>query len=223
LLVLGGAVLLLFCGGAAAGLWLVLSGPHFEPEELWHEQLVYVIDTSILPAGEKKQVMSHVNRLAAACDSQVMDHGNLETVLTQLEASPVFVLLDVGWIDQAIVHAEGLSPAEQQAGGRTLIRAVRGVHAGRIASSEFYAALPKGYAYPTRLAIALDDEQLEAYYQGIEAETAPEASTDDIRAALARLKSLADGAAVPDEPWSYDISDEFGRAVDRALADVIEP
>jgi hypothetical protein len=223
LLLLGGGTLLLFCIGAAGGMWLVLSGPYFEPEELWHQQLVYVIDTSVLPEDEKKDIMRHVKRLAVACDSDEMDYYELESVLMHLESSPVFMLLDVGWIDQAIVHAPVLPAAEQAAAARTLQRVARGVQAGKITSGEFYAALPKGYAQPTQLAIGLSDERLEAYYEQLEAEEFQEAGTGDIRASLARLKSLADGAGIPDEVWTFDISDQFGQAVDQALASVAAP
>jgi hypothetical protein len=43
-------------------------------------------------------------------------------------------------------------------------------------------------------------------------------SADDVRTAIARLQALADEAAIPDEHWTFDVSDEFAAAVNKALA-----
>jgi hypothetical protein len=223
LLVLAGGVLALFCAGAAAGAWLVYSGPYFEPEELWHSQLAFVVENAELPPREEKQVMSHVRRLARACDLDRMHYEDLETVLKKLEDSPVFMLMDMELVEQDVVQAPGLSAEEQRAGRRTLMRVARGVHAGKITSAQFYSALPTGHFYPSRLTIALSEEEFDSYYDALDAAEIPEASTDDFRASLARLKALADEASIADEPWTFDISDEFAKAVDRALADVAEP
>jgi len=221
LAIVGGGVILLFIVGAALGVWLVLSRQGYAAQELWEEHLAYVIETSVLPPGERTAVQQQVKRLARACSPMKMSQAQLEEVLSELEASPVFVLLDVGGIEQEIVGASGLSSAVQERARRTVRRAARGVHAGKIDSDDFYDALPPGYFFPTQLTVALRDEDLEEYNSQFSEPTQP-ASDDDIKAALVRLTALADSAGIAFEPWTFDVSDEFTTAVDRALA-VVEP
>jgi hypothetical protein len=95
------------------------------------------------------------------------------------------------------------------------------VHAGKIASGNFYAALPQGYYYETRIAPALDEDDWAEFDAEFVLADQP-ITAPDIRAAMGRLNDLADGAAIPDEHWKFDISDEFKAAVDKALA-VVEP
>jgi hypothetical protein len=151
-----------------------------------------------------------------------MSAAQLEEVLTALQESPVFVLLDVGGIERDIVSASGLSQAEKEQGRRTVRRAARAVHAGKIPSGEFYGALPAGHFYPTLLAVALSEDELMEYNnQFIDDQFTgepPPASDGDVRSALARLAALAEKAGVPDEPWMFDVSDEFAKAVSGALA-----
>jgi hypothetical protein len=217
LAIVGGGLLLLAAVGAAAGLWLVLSGPRFVPEELWEEQLLFVIEASVLPPGESDQILQEVRRLSQACEPRKMSSAQLEEVLTTLQQSPVFVLLDVGGIERDIVSASGLTDAEKEQARLAVRRAARGVQAGRIASGDFYAALPAGYFFPTQVAVALSDEDLWDYNSQFESEPPP-ASDADVRAALLRLKTLADQAQVSGEPWTFDVGDEFAKAVSGALA-----
>jgi len=227
LVVVGGGILVLGALGAAVGVWMVLSAPQFVPEELWEEQLAFVIESSVLPPGEDAAVLKEARRLARACKPAKMSAAQLEEVLTALQESPVFVLLDVGGIERDIVSASGLSQAEKEQGRRTVRRAARGVHAGKIPSREFYGALPAGHFYPTLLTVALSEDELMEYdnqffdnqfFDDQFTGEPPPASDGDVRSALARLAALAEKAGVPDEPWMFDVSDEFATAVSGALA-----
>jgi hypothetical protein len=223
LAILGAGVLLLILMGAAAGVWLVWTSPDFgyEADEFWEENLAWVVETSVLPPGEQAAVLKDVKRLGQACHPLKMSLAQQEEVLTALENSPVFVLLDVGAIERDFIDVSGLSAAEKERGRRAARRAARGVHAGKISSGDFYSAWPTGHFYPSQIVVALDEEEYEDYYNEFP-EEAPPITDADVRAAIARLAALADAAGIPDEEWTFDISDEFKAAVDKALA-VVEP
>jgi hypothetical protein len=217
LALLGGSVLAIGLICVVAAVWFSLSRSAFVPEELWEEHLAWVIETSVLPRGEEAAVLKEVKRLADACGPEKITGDQHEEVLAALEESPVFLLLDVGGIERDVVSASGLSRTDKEQGKRTVRRAARGVHAGKTSVDEFYAALPPGLFYRTRLTVALTEEALDEFSAQFAAAALP-ASDDDVRAALNRLDELADKAGMPDENWKFDISDEFARAVSAALA-----
>ena len=223
LAILGAGVLLLFVIGIAAGAWLVWSSPGFgyEAEEFWEENLAYVVETSVLPPGEQAAVLKDVKRLGQECHPMKMSLAQQEEVLTELEKSAVFVLLDVGAIERDFIDVSGLPRAEKERGRRAARRAARGVHAGTISSGDFYSAWPAGHFYPSQIVVALDEEAYEDYYNQFP-EEGPPITDGDVRAAVARLAELADAAGIQDEHWTFDMSDEFKAAVDKALA-VVEP
>jgi hypothetical protein len=220
--ILGGGVVVLFVIGAALGAWLVLWRPaQYEATEYWEAELAYVVETSVLPPGEHASIYAQLRRLARECDPERMSEAQLEEVLAALENSPVFVLLDVGAIEQDIVAKSGLSATEREDWKKTVRRAARGVHAGKVHTADFYAALPAGFFYKTELTVTLTEEWEEGAFDLPPAPETP-ASDEVVRASLSRLRTLAENAGIPDEPWSFDASDEFTRAVERALA-VVKP
>jgi hypothetical protein len=223
LLVLGAGVLLLAVLGAGVGAWLIWSLPEFgyEAEEFWEEQLAWVVETSVLPPGEQAAMLKDVRRLAKECHPLKMSLAQQEEVLTELERSPVFVLLDVGAIEQEYIDVSDLPKAEKQRAKRAARRAARGVHEGKISSSDFYSAWPAGHFYPSQIVVALDEDAYEDYYNQFPEEVAA-ASDADVRTSVARLTALADAAGIPDEHWTFDASDQFKAAIDKALA-VVEP
>jgi hypothetical protein len=221
--ILIGGLVLLFGVGALGGLLLVLLMPtRYEASEDWEAFLAYVVETSVLPAGERTAIYAQVRRLARECDPEEMTEAQLAEVLTSLQSSSVFVLLDVGGIEHDLVAESGLTPTEKEDWQRAVRRAARGVHLGKVTSAEFYAALPPGFFYETKLTDALAEDW---YDEDDELPTAPDrpAGDHELRAALARLRLLGERAGVPDKPWTFDISDEFTVAVERALAVVDVP
>jgi hypothetical protein len=214
---MAGGLLFLGAIGAALGVWLVLSQPvQYEAREDWEAFLAFVVDTSVVPPGEREEIYGQIQRLAAACEARSLSPAEVEAVLSRLEKSAVFVLLDTGSIERDLIARSGLSPAEREQWKQAVRRAAYGVQLGKVSDVEFYDALPQGFFYPTNLTRVLS--------QGWDGgTTGPEgidrsAADEDLRTALSRLRLLAENAGIPDEPWSPDVGEEFTAAVDRALA-----
>jgi hypothetical protein len=214
LLLIGGGALILVSLAVVAGLGWAFSGRL--GESVWHEELLTTIEDSEIPRSEKSELVSHVNRLAAACRSGQINRDQLRTILTRLEESPVFVAMDLGGIEREVFVQSGLSQEERQAARNTLVRAVRGVFAGKISIDDFYGALPPGYYVRCELTAFLSQEELDQYYLEFDAEPFEPATDDQVRQSLARLDKLAKDAGIRLDPWTIDISDELAKAIEEA-------
>jgi hypothetical protein len=218
LLLIGGGILILVSLGVVAGLSWAFSGALGVSDDLWREQIIATIEESDIPRSEKSELIAHVNRLAAACKSGEISRDQLRTTLDSLEDSPVFVVMDLGGIEQDIVFQSGLSAEERQAARTTLLRAVRGVFEGQISIDDFYGALPPGYFIRAELTAFLSQKELDEYFVQLDELPSEPATDEEVRRSLARLDQLAKDAGIRSAVWTIDLSDELGRAIDQARA-----
>lgn len=195
----------LFLGGAVCvvGVWYVASNLDKWVVGLGREAIVAGINDSELPAAEKQEIVVQVDRVVAAYKEGKLNQSDLERVLTDLEDSPALKALALYGIENGYLQDTELTEQEIAAARTTFNRTLRGVYEGKIPDEAVWNALP-------------DDEDDLVHLASTNANDNP--SDDALRLALAKLKTLADSAQIPDEPFQLDIGDEVKKLVDQALA-----
>lgn len=197
--VLGGVV-------CVAGVWYVASNLDKWVVGLGREAIVAAINDSELPAAEKTEVITQVDRLVAAYKEKKINQQDLERVMNELQDAPALKALALYGIENEFLEGVELPPAEVAQARRTFERALRGVYEGKINDEVFYAALP-GYNDEAAVKLAANNPAQDA-----------QNSQDDLRELVVKLKVMADNARIPNEPFQLDIGDEVKNLVDRALA-----
>ncbi len=185
---------------------------------LGREAIVAMINESEIPAEEKTEVITQVDRVVTAYKERKINQADLEKALTELGDAPVMKVLSLYGLDDLFLTGNGLTEDEVAAGRRSFERTLRGVYDGKLTEEELYVVLP------------LDADDRFDTTQNTASENAGEnitlvtnskpqtATDDDIRESLVKLKLLADNAGIPDEPFHLDIGDEVKKIVDRLLA-----
>lgn len=197
-IVLGGVV-------CVAGVWYVASNLDKWVVGLGREAIVAAINDSELPAEEKTEVITQVDRLVTAYKEKKINQQDLERVMTELQDAPALKALALYGIENEFLEGSELPAKELEQARRTFERALRGVYEGKINDEVFYAALPGGEDDSVRLAANNPAEDAQN-------------SQDDLRELVVKLKVMADNAQIPNEPFLLDIGDEVKKLVDRALA-----
>lgn len=171
---------------------------------LGREAIVAVVNDSELPATEKTEVITQVDRIVTAYKDGKIQQADLERVFTGLQDSPALKALALYNIENEYL-ADSQLPAEEQAQARlTFQRALRAIYEGKISEDQFYAVLPEGKEGEPIRPVSTNSTQNDA--------------TDELRETLVKLKVIADNADIPNEPFQLDISDELQKFVDQALA-----
>jgi hypothetical protein len=169
-----------------------------------------------LPAREEAEVIAQVNRIFDAHENGQISYEQCEGIFTELLKTPHFGILSARDFEEYFVPEAELTGAEQRAATRTIERAVRGLVREQISRDDFYAALPAIYSFDDRFTQNELDAMSDEEYDALVAEE-PEPTKEEIRKSLAKLKSLADRANVPDEPYHADFALEMTKVVDRLL------
>jgi hypothetical protein len=195
MLTLGGAV----CIGGA---WYVATHIEQWVVGLGREAVVAAIKDSELPAEEKEELITQVDRVVTAYKEHKINQADLQRVFEELQDSPPLKALALFGIEDAYLDGTNLTAKEVEQGRRTFQRALRAVYEGKISDEDFYAALP-----------ADEDDQIRLASN----KPAENSSDDDLRLSLAKLKVMADNAGIPDEPFQLHLSQEVKKIVDRAL------
>ena len=230
-----GAGLLIGCLGVfllcvvmcAGGVWYVQRNVDRWAMTFVREALVAVVNESQIPAQEKTEIVGQVDRVVNAYKARKISQEDLERVMEELQDSSAFSLILLHGTGEQYLDDSGLSEDEKTAGRRVFERALRGIYEEKIAEEDFYAALPDSFesdlphkpadvdeAPPAADVVA---ESGEANAEAMEGEEY--AVTDEqVRASLKKLKTMADEAEIPDEPFVIDFGDEVKKAVDAALS-----
>jgi hypothetical protein len=178
-----------------------------------------MVNESEIPEQEKQEVIAQVERVVDAYKARQIDQKDLERIMQQLQESPIFGLIMSYGVDQAYITPSGLPADEKQAARRTFARAMRGLLEKKIKQNDFEAALPDAVQNAADEAPAAtmppDSEPSDPSTDDISADG--KLTDQQVRDFIARLKKLADDAAIPDEDFEFDIGDEVKRAVDEAL------
>jgi hypothetical protein len=184
------------------------------------EGIVAVINDSDIPGQEKTEVIAQIDRVVDAYKARTINQQDLEGIFSDLQESPVFVLISVWGIEQAYLTPSGLTAEEKEAGRLVVQRAMRGVAEKKISEEALTAAIP-GSGHQSA-----GDEAGELPLPGDNGPEAPvpesndpsgRLSDEEVRQMLVSLKQLADDAQIPEEPFTIDISDAIKQIVDKAL------
>jgi hypothetical protein len=167
------------------------------------EGIRQVISESQLPADEQQQVMVQVDRLGTAFRENKLSMEQVAKLSQMFADSPLIAVFGASILEKHYIAISGLSPEEKAASHQTLQRFIRGSIDEKITKQGIDAAMVH---VATRKGGG-DDWQLR------------EKLTDqEIRAFLAEAKKQADEAGIPEQPADVDVSEEFKKIVDEALA-----
>ncbi|USN98393.1 MAG: hypothetical protein H6810_09460 [Phycisphaeraceae bacterium] len=161
---------------------------------------VQAINQSDLPAGEKPDMVAHVEDYA---DAFKAGDVNVEQFTKTMQALAEGSLIPVGMvqgIEEAYVKPSGLPDEEKAAATLALQRFARGLHESKIPVDAFEAmAAPIGETN--------EDGDFHLKAKG-------EVTDDMLREAIANAKSKADEAGIAQEPFVIDMSDELKKLLD---------
>lgn len=198
---LGALVLcLLLCGGA--GIWAYYYVPLMLAQQA-RNVIVQIVEDSELSPEDKQAVTQQVDRVVEAYRSGQINGEGLMKILEDLADSPLMGSLLIYAMEEQYIDASGLSDEEKQAARRTLERIARGVSEGKIEEVALEEALEP--------VMESDDDG--------QSRLKDQVTDEELRTALSRLKDLADGAGIPDEPYEINIAEEVKRIVDKRLGE----
>lgn len=123
-----------------AGVWYVATNVDRWLVGLGREAIVAMINESELPATEKTEVITQIDRVVTAYKERKIDQADLERILTELQDSPALKALALYGIEEEFFNGTELPEAEQEQGRRTIQRAIRGVFEGKISDEAVYTA-----------------------------------------------------------------------------------
>jgi hypothetical protein len=191
------------CGGVV---WYFYANVgHFKSlmADAARQAIVSGIRESELEESEKQAIIAQVDRVIDQYKAGDISLQQLQQVMEQLAESPLMGAIVVFSVEANYVEPSGLDEEEKQQARRTLQRVLRGVTEEKIRMEELEPAM----------------EHVTVQRAGGSRELKQSISDEDLRAFLSDLKEKADQAEIPDEPFEIRISDEFRKAVDRALGE----
>jgi hypothetical protein len=185
---------------------------------LGREAIVAMINESEIPAEEKVEVITQVDRVVTAYKERKINQADLEKALNELGDAPAMKVLALYGMEDVILTNSGLPEDEIAAARRSYERALRGVYEGKFTEEDVYAVLPfDADEMPDTSSVSNGEKAGETITLVANSKTQSR-SDDSTREALAKLKLLVDNAGIPDEPFRLDIGDEVQKIVDRLLA-----
>jgi tRNA C32,U32 (ribose-2'-O)-methylase TrmJ len=194
-----GVVCVVVCGGVV---WYIARNVKQIASNVARETIVSMVRQSDLDPEEKQAIIAQVDRVVGQFKSGQITTEQLGRVFEEVGKSTVIQALLVASLEKQHLARSGLSDEEKQTAHLTLQRVLRGIHEQKIKQDDLEPALqhlssgtPGG---PRQLKDSISDEQLRAF--------------------LAECKRVAEQAEIPEEPFQLKLSDEFRRAIDRALA-----
>lgn len=161
------------------------------------------IDASDLPAEEKAEIKIEVERLAEAVRGGRISIDELALMFEKLTEWPLMPSINASMAETKYFDRSGLSDEEKAEGRVALHRFLRGMIDEKINQQATDRVL-------AHIATRQADDTWRLRDQ---------VSDDELRAFLAEAKREADQAAIPEEPESFDPSDEFKRIIDESLGE----
>ncbi len=163
--------------------------------------LVSGVNQSQLDAAEKLAVIAEIDRVVEQFKDGQIDSVGLRRIFEELSQSPLMGTLILVGIEKKYLDQSGLNGDERAAARQTLQRLLRGIYQHQIDLRDLRPALAP---------ICTTDPNGE--------EKLKERITDEeLRTFLDACRATVDQAGVPDEPFTIKLSDEFRKAIDRAL------
>jgi hypothetical protein len=161
------------------------------------------IEASQLPAQEKQEIMVQVDRVAKAFRERTISDEQLGRLIDKLVESPLMSSVMASAIGTQYLDKSGLSEEEKTQGRQTLLRFIRGSIDGKISEEGRDAAMKH-----------VADRDAGRNWQ---IRRQDQVSDADLKAFLDEAKTQADQAQIPDQPESFDPSDEFKKIIDEAM------
>ena len=159
------------------------------------------IEQSQLPVEEKQEINVQVDRVADGFRDGKISMEQLAKLMQEFANSPLMTSVMASALDSQYLDKSGLSDDEKAEGKKTLRRFLRGAVDQKIDQQGIDAAM-------MHVAVREPNDQWKIRDQ---------LSDEDLRKFLETAKAEADKANIPDEPESFDPSDEVKRIVDDAL------
>jgi hypothetical protein len=215
-LIAAGIILVLGGAGVAIAFYNHADWTLSEADQYRYEMIETVEETWELPAHEEAGVIEQINRIFDAHKNGQITFDQVDQIFTELLETPHFAILSARDFDEYWVPEADLRGPERRAATRTVERAMRGLLRERISRDEFYDALPKIYSFDDQFTQKELDEMSQEEYEELIAKE-PDPTKEEIVNSLEKLKSLADRAGIPDEPFHADFALEMTKVVDRML------
>ena len=196
---IGFLVSLCICGGVI--FWVVRNIKPLAADAI-RAAVVNGVNQSQLDPEEKLAVIAEIDRVVRQFKDGQIDNAGLERIVKELSQSPLMGTLILYGIEKKYLAQSGLNDAERAAARQTLQRVLRGIYQKQLDPKDLEPALA-----PICTTDANGDQQLK------------ERITDqELRTFLDACRAKVDQAGVPDEPFTVKPSEEFRKAIDRALA-----
>jgi hypothetical protein len=161
-----------------------------------------MLNESQLPPEEQQQIMVQVDRVGTAFREKKLTLEQLGGLMEKFANSPLFAMFGASMLEKHYFATSGLSAEEKVAAHETLQRFIRGWIDKKIPEAGVDAAMKivatRDHNQHWKLNEKLTDQQ--------------------IRDFLVEAKKQADEAGVPEQPADIDVSEEFKKIVDQALA-----
>lgn len=193
-----GLLSLLVCGGAA---WYLAKNMKSIASGVARRAIVNAVEQSELEPAEKRAIIAEVDRVVNQYRTGQITLDDLGRVLEELAKSPVMQSIVVFAVDKQYIEPSGLTDEEKKAARLTLRRVVRGLYEEKIKEGDLGPAL----------------DHLSTKTPGGQRQMKDRVSDAVLRKFLAECQRLADQAGIPSEPGDIKISEEFRKAIDRAL------
>jgi hypothetical protein len=165
------------------------------------EGMNQMIDSTQLPAEERREMKAEVRRVAEAFRAGRLSHEQLARIVQNVVRSPLLTLFVASAVEKQYFDQSGLSDEEKAEGRLALERFVRGLIDKKIDQG----AIDRVFKH-------IGDKQPDGTW-----ELREKVSDEALRAALDEARRAADDAGIPDEPERVDPSAEFKRIVDEAM------
>lgn len=195
---------LLVCSGLA---WYVAKNIKPIASNVARQAIVSTIEQSELDPAEKRAIIAEVDRVVDQYRTGKITLQDLGRVLEELAKSPVMQNIFVYAVEKQYVEPSGLADEEKQAAHLTLQRVLRGIYEQKLKEGDLDPAL----------------DHLSTKRQDGQRQMKDKVTDEELRKFLAECQRVADQTGVPTEPLEVKISEEFRKAIDRAMASPHKP
>ncbi len=199
-----GLLSLLVCGGVA---WYLAKNIKSIASNVARQAIVSTVEQSDLDPAEKQAIIADVDRVVDQYRTGKITLEDLGRIFDELAKSPVMQNIMMYAVEKQYVEPSGLTAEEKQAAHLTLQRVLRGMHEQKIKEGDLDAAL----------------DHLSTKTQDGQRQMQDKVTDEALRKFLAECQHVADQAGVPVEPFEIKISEEFRKAIERAMPSPRKP
>lgn len=164
------------------------------------------LEETELPELERQEILDHLDALAEDFKARRVSWTQLRSVAESIVRSPLLPAAAVYAARKEYFDPSGLSAEEKANAELQMQRLARGVFEGTITIDEMEDVVDA-------IAVRTDEHTWRFKDRKI-------VSDEDLRQMVSEVTTLVDQKGIPAEPFTIDVSDEIGRAIDRALGRV---